>query len=131
MSSLSCTIKYQENFRSITSQTVWSCLIWVQTVASPQYFCVTFRTKCSVKNCMQGYKLQQAKLNIFGDKRFCHYDSLKCLSGFVYVIFDTIKPNVLLYTEVGVSSCLLIFYNPISNDVVTLTSVLETVCVHV
>ena len=35
---------------------------------------------------------------------------------FVYVIFDTTKPNVLLYTEVGVSSCLLIFNNPISND---------------
>ena len=77
---------------------------------------------------MQGYKLQQAKLNLFADKRLCHRDSSKCLSGFVNVIFDTSKPNVLLYTEVGVSSCLLIFYNPISNDVVTLISVLETVC---
>ena len=38
VSSLSCTILCQENFRSITSQTVWSCLIWVQTVASLQYF---------------------------------------------------------------------------------------------
>ena len=50
---------------------------------------------------------------------------------FVYVIFDTIKTNVLLYTEVGVSSCLLIYYNPISNDVVTLTRNSETVCVRV
>ena len=79
---------------------------------------------------MQGYKLQQAKLNLFADKRLCHRDSSKCLSGFVYVIFDTTKPNELLYTEVGVSSYLLI-YNPISNDVVTLTSVLETVRVRV
>ena len=116
MSSLSCTIWYQENYRSNASQTVWSCLIWVQTVASPQYFCVTFQTNCSVEICMQGYKLQQAKLNLFADKRLCHRDSSKCLSGFLHVIFDTKEPNVLLYTEVGVSSCLLIFYNPSSND---------------
>ena len=78
---------------------------------------------------MQGYKLQQAKLNLFADKRLCQRDSSKCLSCFVYVIVDTTEPNVLLYTEVGVSSCLLIFYKSIGNNVVTLTSVLETVCV--
>ena len=80
---------------------------------------------------MQGYELQQAKLNLFVDKILFHRDSSKCLSGFVYVIFETTKPNVLLYKEVGASSCLLIFYNPINNDVVTLTSVLEAVCVRV
>ena len=41
---------------------------------------------------MQGYKLQHAKLNLFADKRLCHRDSSKCLSGFVYVIFDTTNP---------------------------------------
>ena len=83
----------------------------------------------SVKICMQGNKLQQAKLNLFADKRLCHRDSLKCLSGFVYVIFDTTKPNVHRGRRFILSPH--IFYNPISNDVVTLMSVLETVCVRI
>ena len=54
LSSLSCPIKYQDYFRNIPSQTVWSCLIWVQTVASPQSFCVTFWTNWSVKIVCKG-----------------------------------------------------------------------------
>ena len=42
LSSLSFTILYQDYFRNITSQTVWSYLISVQAVASLQSFCVTF-----------------------------------------------------------------------------------------
>ena len=80
LSSLSCTIYYQDYLRNITCQTVWSCLIWVQTAASPQSFCVTFRINLSVKTVCKGNKLQQAKLNLFADKRLCHCDSSKCLS---------------------------------------------------
>ena len=108
---------YRENLRSITSETVWSCLIWVQTVASPQYFCVTFRTNCSVKICLQGYKLQQAKLNLI-----MSHVCLTADAGFVYVIFDTTKLKNrtlnILYSQVGVT---FMSDNPISNDAVALT----------
>ena len=48
------------------------------TVESPQDFCVAFRTNCSVKICMQGYKLQGAKLNLFADKG----QEITCMSPF-------------------------------------------------
>ena len=112
LSSLSCTIYYQDYFRNIASQTDTDVL--GSKCLQAGNFCVSFGTYWFVKIVCKGSELQQGKV-----KSICGQETVRnvCLKVTIfrnrsntkewYVIFDTTKPkNRTLHklnTQVGVA----------------------------